>query len=154
LYTEQDLTNIRQQQKKRWQLLCIPCAVLLAIIIVSLFIRVEWLTSGATILLGCSLVFFYSLTIRPLHCYEIHLYNALHGRTRELDGTFDSISPDVSVVDGVKYHSMSVFSPNDEGDMVERLFYWDMEKPFPALEKGAPVHVVYHDREVADLVAL
>lgn len=154
MYTEQDLQFIRQQQKKRWILLVIPCVIFLGVMVYSLVARMEWLTALSTILLGCCLVFFYSMTIRPLHCYEVHLHNCLHGRTRQLDGLFESLSPDVSVVDGVKYYSMSVMWTNDDGDVVERLFYWDLEKAFPQVEKGEKVHIVYHDREVADLVVL
>lgn len=151
MYTEQDLTSIRAQQKKRWLLLAIPCTILLAVLVVSLIVRLEWLTTLSTIFIGCSLVFVHSLTIRPLRRYEIHLNNCLHGRTRELDGKFDSLSPDLSVVDGVKYYALSVLWVNDEGDEVERLLYWDAEKPFPTLAQGTPLHIVYHDREVAAL---
>ena len=44
IYTETDYTAIVKQQRKRWLILGIPCVMLLVALIVSLFIRLEWLT--------------------------------------------------------------------------------------------------------------
>ena len=40
----------------------------------------------------------------------------------------------------------------DEED--DRLFYFDMEKPFPAIKAGDRLRVTYHDRAVAQLEKL
>lgn len=151
MYTEQDLIAIRAQQKKRWIYLTIPCLVLLAVIVYSLTVRIQWLTIGATILLGTLFLFIYEMTIKPLHCYEIHLSNALHGRKRELDCTYHSIDADLSVVDGVNYYAMTVLQPDEKGDPFERMLYWDALKPAPALKPGDKLHIIYHDRMVAQL---
>lgn len=151
MYTENDLEIVRQQQKKRWLLLTIPTVILLGAMVYSLFIRLEWLTTLATILLGSTLIFFYDLTIKPLRRYEVHLNNALHGRTREVDGTFSELSADISVVDGVKYRAMTLLVETDAPDPEERLLYFDLNKPFPDIAKGTRLHVVYHDREIVSL---
>lgn len=151
MYTEQELTDIRAQQKKRWIILMIPCLVLLAIIVYSLTIRLEWLTSAATVVMGILLIFCFEMFIRPLHRYAVHLDNCLHGRTHELDCTYQGIDADISVVEGVKYYAMSFQQQDDNGDPFERMLYWDAEKPVPALQSGEQLHIVYHDRMIAQL---
>lgn len=154
MYSEQDLTDIRAQQKRRWGFLCLPLILLLGILVYSIFIRVEWLTTLTTVLLGGVLIFAYDVLLKPLRRYEYHVNNALHGRTRELDCVYDGMSLDISVVEGVKYYSMTVMEDDDDGEPFERLFYYDIQKPLPEIAKGTPVHVVYHDREVASITAL
>lgn len=154
MYTEEDLTAIRAQQKKRWLILSIPAAVLLAAIVVSLILRMEWLTTTCTILLGCMIIFGYEMLIRPLHCYETHINNALHGRCRELEGEYVSLSEDISVVDGVRYRAMTIREEQQDDDPCDRMLYFDVTKPFPDIAAGRRVRVVFHDREVADITAL
>ena len=43
MYTQQDLDQINAQEQKRWRLLVIPEVLLLAALVYSLVIRVEWL---------------------------------------------------------------------------------------------------------------
>lgn len=151
MYTEQDLAAIRQQQNKRWMILGAFGLVLLAGIIYSLVIRNEALTAGLTIVLGALLIFFYDLTIKPLHCYEVFLHNVLHGRTRELDCTYLGVDADPSLVDGVKYYALSLQQLDDAGNPFERMLYWDALKPLPQVNSGDALHIVYHDRMVASL---
>jgi hypothetical protein len=56
IYSKTDLAAIRAQKNKRWLILCIPCAVLMAVLVFSLVIRLEWLTSAATIVIGIILM--------------------------------------------------------------------------------------------------
>lgn len=152
MYTQQDLDMISRQQKKRWMILGAVCALILAGIIYSFIIRVELLTSGLTLLLGALLIFFYDLTIRPLHCYSVFLRNALHGRTRELDCTYLGADEDISLVDGVKYYALSLEQQDEDGgDPFERMLYWDAMKPKPQLNKGDALHITYHDRMIVHL---
>lgn len=151
MYTEQELLSNHAQQKKRWIILGGVCSVILAGVVYSLTIRSEALTTGLTLLMGALLIFFYDLTIKPLHCYSIFLTHVLHGRTRELDCTFISADVDVSVVDGVKYYALTLEQQDDKGEPFERMLYWDVQKPLPQLEGGERLHIVYHDRMVANL---
>ena len=56
IYSEADYAAIVKQQRKRWLILGIPCAILTAVLIVSLFIRLEWLTTTCTIVIGALLI--------------------------------------------------------------------------------------------------
>ena len=152
MYREEDLTQVNAQIKRRWLVMALVSILLLAAIIASFIIRIEALTAGLSVLLGAFIIFMCDMMIKPLRCYATHLNNALHGRRREMTGAFISRDEDISLVDGVKYHAIHV-SEKVEGDdeLHERLFYFDVQVPFPQLKEGDRIHVVYHDREVASL---
>lgn len=154
VYTEQDLTSITNQIKKRWIIFSIPAVIALAGIVVSLVVRIEWVTSLLTILLGCGLIFFFDLFIKPLNRYRTFLRNALHGIIRETECYYQSITADAERVDGVLCRMITVTDHTDEGKPYERIFYWDVEKPFPGFEVDQKLHVVYHDRSVVSMEAV
>ena len=130
MYTQQELDQILAQRKKRWLLLAIPEVILVACLVYSLVIRVEWLTTLISCIAGGLLIFIYDLALKPLSCYVRHLQGVLQGRTRTLEGIFKRVDMQPSMVDGVAYRGMIVSAgdPADEED--DRLFYFDMEKPF------------------------
>lgn len=146
MYTEQDLTAIIAQQKKRWLILGLPCLVLFAGLIVSLVVRIEWLTALLTILIGAILIAGYDLFIRPLHRYHVYLRNVLRGIIREADCEFLSITRTEEPVEGVLCRTMMVSQLDDDGMPFERMFYFDALKDFPELVPGQKLHVRYHDR--------
>lgn len=151
MYTMQDLTAIRAQQKKRLTVMLAPAVLLLGLIVYSVIIRLEWLTSAATVALGVLAIFGYDVLLKPLRCYERLVTDALQGRNHETTGAFDSISPDISVVDGVRYYAMTLIQQDEEtGDSYERMLYYDADKPLPALAKGTQLKVRYHDRSITD----
>lgn len=151
MYTQQDLDELLAQRKRRWLMLAIPEIAMLAGVVVSLVVRIEWLTTLLTCLMGALLIFCYDLLLKPLRCYEKHLRGVLEGRTRTLEGTFKRMETEDSLVEGVNYRGMIVSAgdPKDEED--DRLFYYDLQKPLPQLTEGERVRVVYHDREIASL---
>lgn len=151
MYTEQDLSAITAQLRKRWIIVGAICLVLLAGIVYSFIIRVEPVTSGLTVVLGAVLIFGYDMFIKPLHRYAIFLRNALHGRRHTVECTYQGMDADISLVDGVRYYSMSVLQQDDDGDPFERLFYWDAQRPLPQAQPGDKLRVTYHDRMVTDL---
>lgn len=151
IYTEADYQAIVKQQRKRWLILGIPCTILAVVVIISLVIRLEWLTSAATILIGVLLIAGYDLFIKPLHCYEVHLNHCLHGRTRECDLPFIRLSENVDVVDGVRCRQLLCADIDAKGRPYERLFYFDAEKDFPAVNEGDMLHIVHHELCVADV---
>lgn len=151
MYTEQDLTNIRSQIKKRWLAIIVPCAVLLALIIVFLIQRNEILTDVLTILLGVTLIAGYDLFIKPLSCYKTHLNNVLHGMTHELVAEYSSFSEDISLVDGVAYKTLTVVCYDEKNKPYDRMFYYDTEKPLPDFIPGQPLKIIYHDHELASV---
>lgn len=153
MYTQEDLTSIRLQQRNCWLKLMIPGVILLAGIIVSLIVRIEWLTTVLSCILGCMILFTVEMIIKPLYCYEKHLDGCLNGRRHELEGTFIGMEEEVSLVDGVRYRGLTVHDDNPETNY-ERLFYFDLEKPFPDVKEGDKVHVVYHGHELVDLARI
>ena len=151
IYTPDDLNAIVKQQRKRWLILLIPCIIFAVVLIVSLIFRVEWLTSVSTILIGALLIAGYDLFIKPLHRYEIHLKNCLHGRTRECELPFIRLSENVDVVEGVYFRQLLCADVDGKGRPYERLFYFDALKEFPSVQEGDVLHIVHHDLTVANI---
>ncbi len=151
LYTESDCTALRSQITKRWICLAIPCALLLAAIILGVCIRNQLLTIGATIAVGTLLIAGYDLAIRPLSCYARHLHTALHGRVRETELPFAAISDDISLVDGLSCRAVTCSDYDAKGRPYDRLFYFDSQKAFPDFQAGEIVRVVHYDLNIADI---
>ena len=151
MYTENDLQAVLAQRKKRWMILLIPIAALTAVLIYSLIVRLEWLTTGATIIGGVLLIAGYDLCIKPLSDYATHVDNMLHGRRKEIELPFAALSGDISVVDGVRYYAMTATDVDEKGKPYDRLFYFDAEKPFPGFTRGEMLHIVFHDKEIASV---
>lgn len=151
IYIEADFLAITRQQRKRWLLIAIPCLILLIPLVAGLLIRVEWMTSVSTILIGVILIAGYDLAIKPLHCYEQHLNNCLYGRTRECELPFLRLSENIDLVDGVRYRQLLCSDTDGKGRPYERLFYFDALAEFPQVNEGDMLHIVHHDLAVADV---
>ena len=161
LYTEEELTAIRAQQKKRWLCLLIPVAVMLVGIVAVLIIRgqrslddttAQIIVDILTILIGVAFIGGWGLFIKPLRCYERHIDGLLHGRTHVCDdGTFAHLEEDESVVDGVAYYAMTLHCLDEKQKPYERLFYYDALKPRPDFREGEALRVTYHDRFVGQV---
>ena len=151
LYTPDDLTAIQAQIRKRWLAVGLPCIALLALLIVSLVIRVEVITTLCTILIGAILIFCWDLLLKPLHCYRTHLQNVLHGRVHEVELPFESMSEDSSLVDGVYYYAIHCMDTDGKGRAFRRLFYFDAQKTRPDFTQGEKVYVLYHGLTIADI---
>lgn len=151
IYSETDYTAIVAQQRKRWLILSIPCVLLAAVLVVSLVVRIEWLTSLSTILIGILLIAGYDLFIKPLNCYARHLRHCLHGRTRLCELPFIRLSENIDVVDGVRCRQLLCSDLDAKGRPYERLFYFDAEKAFPEVNEGDMLHIVHHDLTVANI---
>jgi len=151
IYTEQDFTDIKQQIAKRWRIVAIPCAILLAVLIWSLTVRIEWITSTCTAIIGVTLIAAYDLAIKPLVCYKRHLNNVLHGKTHEATLPFVALSEDVNMVDGVNCRAMTCLDYDGKGRPYDRLFYFDCLKEFPDFAEGEMLRIVHHDLVVADV---
>lgn len=154
IYTEADYTAITQQLKKRWLYLGIPCALLLAAVIYSLCVRLEWLTSAATIIIGVILIAGYDFAIKPLRCYQRHLNHSLHGRTSHCELPFIRLGENVDVVDGVRYRQLLCADIDGKNRPYERLFYFDADKAFPHVKEGDIVHIDHYELSVANVYAV
>ncbi len=154
LYNEADYSAITVQMRKRWQIVGIPCVILAAVLVVSLCVRLEWLTVACTLIIGVMLIAGYDLFIKPLRCYALHLKNCLHGRTRECELPLIRLSENIDLVDGVRFHQLLVSDTDAKGRPYERLFYFDAEKTFPDAKEGDIIRIVHHDLAVADVQPL
>ena len=151
LYNEADYSAITAQMRKRWQIVGIPCVILAAVLVVSLYVRLEWLTVACTLIIGVMLIAGYDLFIKPLRCYALHLKNCLHGRTRECELPFIRLSENIDLVDGVQYRQLLCSDTDGKGRPYERLFYFDVLARFPEINEGDMLHIVHHDLAVADV---
>ena len=148
MYTEQDFSDIKAQKKKRALLMMIPCILLLAVIIYSLVIRMEALTVGLTIVLGCYFFFVHGLLYMPVNAYYQHMDQVMHGRTRTITGAFKEMNETAVLRDGVYYYPMLLNVGRMEDEEDDRLFYFDANLPRPAWEKGDMLTLTYHDKAV------
>jgi len=136
LFSAQDQAAIRAQLKKRLILVLIPVLALLGAAIYFAIQRNEVATDVLTIVSLSALIFCYDLFLKPLRCYQRHLDNVISGRRRAVDLPFLAISDDISLVDGVPYRAMTCTDLDAKGRPYDRLFYFDAEKPFPAIAAG------------------
>ena len=73
------------------------------------------------------------------------------GARRCLCGTAERV---VETIDSVTYRDLVFLGDADKHGDRERMFYWDMEKPLPAFEKGRTVRLTYYDRFIIGYEAL
>ena len=85
---------------------------------------------------------YFSLYFFPWFKYSRYLSDIRSGRSHECDVTFLSVSDQTTLRDGVAMHDVEV-CVGDDPEVIEdhRLFFWDDDKPFPALKAGTPVRV-------------
>ena len=148
LYSEKDLQEISAQLKKRYLFLGCGLAVILALIIWSLIIRVEWFTA-VSVFLFCSLaVFVIEMFCIPLHRYRKLISTALTGRTHIETLEYKETESEISVVDGVACLGLIFLGQPDKHGTREQRFYWDKEIPLPAFASGDQVTLKYTGRNI------
>ena len=148
LYSEKDVEEISGQLKKRYTLLGIALAVLLAALIVSVIVRVEWLSIALFILLFATAVFVIEMFCLPLHRYKKLLVSALTGRTHTEVLEYQKTEDETSVVDGVRCCGLIFLGSPDKHGTREQRFYWDRELPLPAFKPGDQVNLKYTGRNI------
>ena len=173
MFTEEELTGIRAQLTKRRLLLLVPALLLAGAAVLLIVIRMglrddavaalhdpkvmsdirtcEIVSTVCMALALVWLIFAHGLFYSPLKKYEKHLDGVLHGRTHEICGAWAGVSGDVSEMDGVPSRAVGLTVPDDKGRDVERLFYWDIQKPLPDVAQGTRVKLVYHGKQVVSL---
>lgn len=148
MYTEDELLKLQQQAKKMKLVPAVIGIVFLIAILVSFILRIQVLTVLLTIFCGSFIIFYAEMYLKPILAYRTHVDAMLHGRIHTTEGTFQHISAEIDLVEGVRYHAVSILEPSEK-EPIERLFYYDLLKEFPELTPGTPVRIVYHDREIA-----
>ena len=146
MYTEQDYADICAQIKQRFFALGIPALLLLAAVIVSFVLRIRWLTTALSIVLGAACIFCYGLLLYPVIAYKRHLDEVLHGRVRSTTGAFKEMEEQAVMREGVKYYPMLISVGDMENPEDDRLFYYDANLPRPDWQIGEMLTVTAHDK--------
>ena len=148
LYSVEMLESLNGKLKKRWILVGIVSALLLAGFVWSAAVRVEWLSVLLVVLIGGFLVFYIEMFCRPLLDYRKLMVSALSGRSHDRDMEYVRTEPDSSSVDGVSCRSLIFLGDADKHGSREMLLYWDEEIPLPALQEGKTYTVRYTGRNI------
>ena len=148
LYSEQDLQKISGQLKKRFLAIGCILAVILAVFVVSMIIRMEWLSIVMFILFFAVAVFVVEMFCLPLHRYKKLIASALTGRTHTETLEYEKTEEDSSVVDGVRCRGMIFLGSPDKHGAREQRFYWDEELPLPAFTPGDQITIKYTGRNI------
>ena len=148
LYSEKDLLEIDAQLKKRYLLLGICLAVIIVLVVVSLVVRVEWLTVASVFLFCAVSIFVIDLFCLPLHRYKKLLQSALTGRNHTETLEYAGIEPELSRVDGVVCHGLLFLGEPDKHGIREQRFYWDAQRPLRGFMPGQMVTLKYTGRTI------
>lgn len=150
MYTQQDYNEISTQWRQRWTKLALLMIVPLAVLIWSLIVRMQSLTVGMSILMGCAMLFYYGVSISPIGAYRKHMGELLHGRNREMEGVFKGFEHQYAVRDGVRFLPMMLNVGDPEEPKDDRLLYWDLNLPLPDWQEGEQLWVASFDKSVTD----
>ena len=148
LYSAEMLASLNGKLKKRWILVGVISALLLAGFVWSVAVRMEWLSVVSVVLLGIFLIFFIEMFCRPLLDYRKLVVSALSGRSHDRVMEYVRTDPDLSRVDGVSCLSLIFLGDADKHGSREQLLYWDEEIPLPALQEGQSYTVRFTGRNI------
>ena len=148
LYSEKDLQLLDSQLKKRYIALGAVLAVLLALIVFSLVIRVEWMTMVSVFLFGDAAVFVIDLLCMPIHRYRRLVNNALTGRTHTGTLEFAGVEEGSFRVEGVSCRGLVFLGEPDKHGSREQRYYWDAELPLPDFRPGDQVTLKYTGKNI------
>lgn len=150
MYTPQDYAEITAQKNKRLWLLLVPCALLLCALIYSLVIRLQWLTTVLTILLGMVFIFCYCMFLAPVVAYQRHVEHALHGKVRQTTGGLKEIEETPVWRDGLEVIPLLININRMDNEEDDRLFYWDARRPLPEYILGQTVTLTSYDKLITN----
>jgi hypothetical protein len=148
MYTIQDVISLSRQLRMRTLLWLIPEALLLACVVVSFILRIQWLTSLISFSLGVVILFSLNMFILPLKHYKDFLLVALHGKTSRSTAAFAAFEEGAVMREGVRFYPliMQVDTPREGLD--ERRYFWDANLPKPAWQKGDRITLLSHESMV------
>lgn len=157
MYTQHDLEQLNARIRKRWILLMIPVLILLAATIFSIVMHFNretsyhWIAYLSLSLIACLILFVDGMCIAPLRAYRRHINSILHGRTHLAKGFFKSIDQTKCMRDNVCFYPMLISVDKLDNEEDDRLFYFDVQMPFPALAVGDAVTITAHDKNVGQI---
>ena len=148
LYSEKDYEQLSAQLKKRGLLLGLAMAVFLALFIVSLAVRLDWLSIVSFILFFAVAVFGIEMFCLPLSRYRKLVLSSLTGRTHTGSYVYKETEAEPSVVDGVPCRGLIFLGEPDKHGTREQRFYWDAKIPLPSFSPGDQVTLRYTGRNI------
>ena len=148
MYDQNDFDLSLRQLRGQLLLLLLMGSPFLAGIIVSFVLRIKLLTIVLSILLGIVVIFFYNMRVSPVTAYRRYLRNIRTGLQRETQGVVVSFDPEETFKEGVRFRPLVINVDPKMDPEGERLFYFDLCKPLPAVQAGDSVHVVSHGNYV------
>lgn len=150
MYTQEHVTQLLKQKNKRLLLSALVLIPPLAVLVVSLFIRIEWLTIVSSIVFFGLGILLWDLFVGPVARYSRFVQNAATGKGIATMGRFKRWTEGISQRKGVSYRSFLL----NVGDMAEeeddRLYYFDANLPAPDWKEGDSLTVVTSDRNVVE----
>lgn len=139
MYTEKDYQNTAKQVKTRLIVWLVLVAVFLAGMIVCISLRQEYVAMAVAGIGFAVCYFLWSFKVSPWVKYNRFLREMKNGQRRKLDCEFLSMEMETCFHDGVEVREMLVTVGKEEQD--QRLYYWDIDKPDPALKPGEKICV-------------
>lgn len=149
MYTQKSYQENRQQMKTRLLIIGLPVTALFVLMLVSFFMRwPEALTVALSILSFGIAIFCFSMFISPLRAYGKHIDHALHGRTREITGSFLEMEESPVWRDGVQFYPFTISVGDKKEEENHRLFYMDANFPRPDWKEDDMLHITSYDNRV------
>lgn len=151
MYTQQDMTDIRQRIGKYSLILAAVLAALIAVYVVCMIVRVQWLAMVDAAAIFAAVCFMWCMYLYPCIRYRGFLRDMDTGLVREMEGSIVAVSDQEDLQDGVRVLPVRIFL-NDEQD--ERIVYLNASKTagFPAV--GSEVKLSCFGRHIREVVAL
>ena len=149
MYQPSDYQENRDQLRSRLITAGAPAAALLALLLISFFLRwPEKLTVALSVLLCSEIIFCYSMLISPVIAYGRHLDHALNGRVRDAEGVFVGMEDQAVLREGLYFYPMTI-NVGDKGlEKDNRLFYYDANMPRPDWQEGERLVITSYDNRV------
>lgn len=149
IYSFEDTAAI--EKEKRVDLVCASVYLVLCVVVVTLtlVVRSQLASNIATIALGSTAIFIWSMVLSPRFAYRRHLRGIAQGLTRKAEGVVVSVDSTPSFHDGIYVREILVRT--GEGKVGERLFYLDEKKRDQRLVEGATVRITSHGNYIVGL---
>ena len=152
MYTDSDYQKTKKQVFLRLGALLLIVAATIAACGLCISRRILWLDLLLAVVGALCAAAYCSLYFLPWFRYFRFLGDIRSGRSHECDVLFLSVSDQTTLRDGVAMHDVEVCVSDDpENEEDHRLFFWDDDKPFPALKTGSPVHIRAFGNYIIDL---
>lgn len=151
MYTQQDMTDIRQRIGKYSLILAVVLAALIAVYVVCMIVRIQWLAMLDAAAIFVAVCFMWCMYLYPCIRYRGFLKDMETGLVRQMEGSIVAVSDQEDLQDGVRVLPVRIFL-KDEQD--ERIVYLNASKTagFPAV--GSEVKLSCYGRHIREVVAL